>query len=334
MSVESKFINNPKIVVIGGGTGISNIIRGLKKFTNDIVTVVTVADDGGGSGVLRNDLGILPPGDIRNCLIALANTEPIMEELLMYRFTEGNLKNQNFGNLLIAAMIGITSNFEEAIKKISKVLAITGRVLPVTLENLTLKAELLNGTIVEGESKIPKEVIKHKTGIKKISIVPKDAEPLKDCIEEILQAHAVVLGPGSLYTSILPNLKVNKICEAVNNSKGFKIYISNIMTQPGETDEYSLYDHVESIYNNTNIEKIDYIISNNGELSNNILEKYNHDNSKYVSCDEYKLLNKYHSIVIKENLVKIKNNFIRHDEDKLSKIIIDVINSKKIGDLQ
>lgn len=327
MRTKSKFIDNPKIVVIGGGTGISNIIRGLKKFTKNIVAVVTVADDGGGSGILRNDLGILPPGDIRNCLIALANTEPIMEELLRYRFTEGNLKNQNFGNLLIAAMIGITSNFEEAIKKVSKVLAITGRVLPVTLENITLKAELLNGAVVEGESKIPEEVIRHNTRIKEISIVPKEAEPLKDCIDEILQADAVILGPGSLYTSILPNLKIQKICDAINDSEGIKIYISNIMTQPGETEEYSLCDHVDTIYKNTDIKNIDYIIANNRVLSNFILEKYNYENSKYVVCDDHKL-DKTNSIIIKENLVKFKNDFIRHDEDKLSKIVIDVINSR------
>lgn len=325
MSIE-KF-GNPKIVVIGGGTGISNIIRGLKKITKDITAVVTVADDGGGSGILRNDLGILPPGDIRNCLIALANTEPIMKELLRYRFTEGNLKNQNFGNLLIAAMIGISSGFEEAIKKVSKVLAITGKVLPVTLENLTLKAEFLNGNVVEGESKIPEEAIKQKTGIKKIDIVPENAEPLKDCVEEILKADAIILGPGSLYTSIIPNLKVKKISNAINNSKAIKIYISNIMTQPGETEKYTLFDHVQSIYNNTDIERMDYVIANNRVLSNHILEKYNCENSEYVVCDDYKLTEKL--TVIKEDLIKFKNDFIRHHEDKLSKIIIDVINSRK-----
>ena len=163
MGVIDKLNDNPKIVVIGGGTGISNILRGIKKFTNNVIAIVTVADDGGGSGVLRSELGILPPGDIRNCLIALANTEPVMKELLKYRFKEGNLKNQNFGNLFIAAMIGITNSFEEAIKKVSEVLAITGKVLPVTTESVVLKAELLNGIIVEGESKIPNEVIKYNT---------------------------------------------------------------------------------------------------------------------------------------------------------------------------
>ena len=325
MGVIDKLNDNPKIVVIGGGTGISNILRGIKKFTNNVIAIVTVADDGGGSGVLRSELGILPPGDIRNCLIALANTEPVMKELLKYRFKEGNLKNQNFGNLFIAAMIGITNSFEEAIKKVSEVLAITGKVLPVTTESVVLKAELLNGIIVEGESKIPNEVIKYNTKIKKIFITPDNVKPLDDCIAEILDADAIILGPGSLYTSILPNLKICSICDAININKGVKIYISNIMTQPGETDDYTLYDHVISIFKNTNILNIDYVIANNKTLNNYVLEKYNCKNSKQVTCDDDKLC-EINTKVIKKNLIKIKNNFIRHDGEKLSKLIIDIVN--------
>ena len=314
----------PKIVVIGGGTGISNILRGIKKFTSNISAIVTVADDGGGSGILRNELGILPPGDIRNCLIALANTEPIMKQLLKYRFTDGNLKNQNFGNLLIAAMIGITDNFEEAIKKVSEVLAITGKVLPVTSENMKLRAELSNGVIIEGESKIPVEVIKYKARIKKVFIVPDDIKPVKDCILEILSADAIVLGPGSLYTSILPNLKVKDICNAINRSNGVKIYISNIMTQPGETDNYTLYDHIFSIFENTDISKIDYIIANNGNLDDRLLKKYEFNNSIQVICDESKFY-EMDVRIFKDNLIKSKGDFIRHDNDKLARIIIDII---------
>lgn len=316
---------NPKIVVVGGGTGIPNILRGFKKFTNRIVAIVTVADDGGGSGVLRSELGILPPGDIRNCLIALANTEPIMKELLRYRFVDGKLKDQNFGNLFIAAMIGITSNFEEAIKKVSEVLAITGKVLPVTTESLTLKAKLVNGIIVEGESKIPQEVIKYNSRIKNIFIEPDDAKPVYDCINEILDADVVILGPGSLYTSILPNLKINGICEAINKNKGMKIYISNIMTQPGETDKYTLYDHVMGIFNNTNIKRINYVIANNTLLNNEILNKYNCKNSAQVICD-YVKLEEIGINVIMDDLIKIEDGFIRHNENKLSNIIKYIIN--------
>lgn len=324
MCKNFKSNNDPKIVVIGGGTGISNILRGLKKITKDVIAIVTVADDGGGSGVLRNELGILPPGDIRNCLISLANTEPIMKELLRYRFKEGNLKDQNFGNLFIAAMIGITNNFDEAIKKVSEVLAITGKVLPVTTENMTLKAELLNGDVIEGESKIPKEVIKRNIGIKKIFIEPSDVKPFSDCVDEILKADVIILGPGSLYTSILPNLKIKEICDAVNKSLGVKVYISNIMTQPGETDNYSLYDHVKSIFNNSDIKKIDYVIANDSTFDNNIFEKYACKNSKYVECD-FDRLDENGIKVVRDNLIKIEDNFIRHNHGRLSNIIDNIL---------
>ncbi len=325
MNIVKEFKKNPKVVVIGGGTGISNILRGLKKIINDVVAIVTVADDGGGSGMLRDELGILPPGDIRNCLIALANTEPIMKQLLRYRFTEGNLKNQNFGNLFIAAMIGITSNFEEAIKKVSEVLAITGKVLPVTSENIILRAKLSNGVIVEGESKIPKEVIKYNTKIEELLIYPENVESTKDCIDEILNADAIILGPGSLYTSIIPNLKIKSICESINKSKGVKIYISNIMTQPGETDDYTLYDHVYNLFKNTNLLKLDYVIANDRMLNNIDVKNYEYQNSKQVICD-YDRLADINVTIIKEDLIKFKEDFIRHNEDKLSKIIIDIIN--------
>lgn len=325
MNIFKEFKKNPKVVVIGGGTGISNILRGLKKIINDVVAIVTVADDGGGSGMLRDELGILPPGDIRNCLIALANTEPIMKQLLRYRFTEGNLKNQNFGNLFIAAMIGITSNFEEAIKKVSEVLAITGKVLPVTSENIILRAKLSNGMVIEGESKIPKEVIKYNTKIEELSIYPENVESTKDCIDEILNADVIILGPGSLYTSIIPNLKIKSVCEAINKSKGIKVYISNIMTQPGETDDYTLYDHVYNLFKNTNLLKLDYVIANDRMLNNIDIKNYEYHNSKQVICDYDRLLD-IDVTIIKEDLIKFKEDFIRHNEDKLSKIIIDIIN--------
>lgn len=330
MNLIKGFKCHPKIVVIGGGTGISNILRGLKKYTSDLVAIVTVSDDGGGSGVLRDELGILPPGDIRNCLIALANTEPVMKELLRYRFKDGNYKNQNFGNLFIAAMIGITNSFEDAIKKVSEVLAITGKVLPVTTENVTLRAELLNGMVVEGESLIPKEVLKHNTKIKNISINPEDVSPYKDCIYEILEADAIVLGPGSLYTSILPNIKIKEVCDAINKSRGVKIYISNIMTQPGETDNYTLCDHVTSIFNNSDISSIDYVVSNTFNPLNPILKHYEQEGYKQVVCDDLKVEEMYNIKVIKSYLMKLKDNFIRHDEKKLSEIIINIINSNSI----
>ena len=218
-------VGGPKIVVIGGGTGLSTMLRGLKLYTNNITAIVTVGDDGGGSGKLRADLGMLPPGDIRNCILALADTEPIMEDLLQYRFTEGTLKGPSFVNLFLAAMDGISDNFEAAVQKMSSVLAVTGKVLPVTLDDMKLIAELENGNIVEGESIIPDEVIKQKSKIKNLKIEPEKAKPLLDALMAISEADAIVMGPGSLYTSIIPNLLVEDIAECINKSDAIKIYI-------------------------------------------------------------------------------------------------------------
>ena len=212
-------VKGPKIVVIGGGTGLSTMLRGLKYYTSNITAIVTVADDGGGSGDLREDLGMLPPGDIRNCILALADTEPLMEELLQYRFKDGRLKNQSFGNLFLAAMDGISNNFEEAVHKMSSVLAVTGKVMPVTLDNVILKAKLKNGIIVEGESNIPEESIKNNSCIDKVFIEPKNARAIKEAVEAIIEADAIILGPGSLYTSVIPNLLVKDIADALQKHK-------------------------------------------------------------------------------------------------------------------
>ena len=240
-------VRGPKIVVIGGGTGLSTMLRGLKYYTSNITAIVTVGDDGGGSGTLREDLGILPPGDIRNCILALADTEPLMEDLLQYRFKDGTLKGQSFGNLFLAAMDGISDNFEDAVQKMSSVLAVTGKVLPVTLDDMQLEAILENGNKVVGESQIPVEALNQKSKIKKLMINPENAEPLKDALDAIKEADAIVIGPGSLYTSIIPNLLVKKIRTSVRKSDAIKIYVSNIMTQPGETDNFDVSDHVKII---------------------------------------------------------------------------------------
>ena len=240
-------IKGPKIVAVGGGTGLSTMLRGLKAFTSNITAVVTVADDGGGSGVLRQELGMLPPGDIRNCILALADTEPLMEQLLQYRFRGGKLNGQNFGNLFLAAMDGISSSFVEAVKRMSDVLAVTGRVLPVTLNDVTLCAELEDGSIVCGESQIGNRRQFNRCRIRRVYLEPSDAEPLDDVIDAINQADVIVLGPGSLYTSILPNLLVRGICPAIKRSSAIKIYVCNVMTQPSETEEYNVSDHIRAL---------------------------------------------------------------------------------------
>ncbi|NLK22927.1 MAG: YvcK family protein [Clostridiales bacterium] len=322
-------VKGPKIVVIGGGTGLSTMLRGLKYYTSNITAIVTVGDNGGGSGALREDLGMLPPGDIRNCLLALADTEPIMEDLLQYRFKDGRLKNQSFGNLFLAAMAGISENFEEAVQKMSSVLAVTGKVIPVTLDNMQLMAELENGNKVYGESEIPEEAVKQKSKIKKLFIIPEDAEPLDEAVEAIREADAIVMGPGSLYTSVISNLLVKKIRSAVRKSKAYKIYISNIMTQPGETGGFTVSDHLREIKKYGGKEIVDCVIANKEEISEDLKEKYIKENSIQVKADKKKIHDMNVELVLGD-LVRVDNGFVKHDTDKLAGLIINTIMEKKL----
>ena len=317
-------VRGPRIVVIGGGTGLSTMIRGLKEYTSNITAIVTVADDGGGSGILRETLKILPPGDIRNCLVAMANTEPVMEELMQYRFKDGDLKGQSFGNLFIAAMTGISSNFEEAIKKMSDVLAVKGKVYPVTLEDVTLCAELVGGEVIRGESKIPITAsIKH-ARIKRVFLEPENPKPLEDALFAIENADCVLIGPGSLYTSILPNLVINEISEKIKNTKALRIYVSNIMTQLGETEGYSLSQHIDAIKKHCNGNIFDFIIANNGKIPEKYYERYREDGQDMVDTDEANIDENIE--IIKENLVYINNReLLRHDTYKLSGTIMKLI---------
>ena len=313
--------NEAKVVVIGGGTGLSTMLRGLKKYTSHITAIVTVGDDGGGSGKLREDLGMLPPGDIRNCILALADTEPLMEDLLQYRFTEGSLKGQCFGNLFLAAMAGISENFEDAVQKMSSVLAVKGKVLPVTLDDMKLVAELENGEIIEGESKIPSEVIVRNTRIKKIAIKPIDAKPLEEAIKAINNADVIIMGPGSLYTSIIPNLLVKGISEAICKSDAKKVYISNVMTQPGETDGFKVSNHLKVLMDYGVAENIDYVIANNGIIPSDIKEKYARENAELVVLD-YENINNLNVKIIEADLIKITKRYVKHNADKLAELIM------------
>ena len=325
-------IRGPKIVAIGGGTGLSTMLRGLKKYTSNITAIVTVADDGGGSGVLRETLGILPPGDIRNCLLALADTEPLMEELLQYRFTDGMLKDQNFGNLFIAAMNGISGNFEEAIKKMSDVLAVTGKVFPVTLSDVRLFAELQDGTVIKGESKIPNRGEYKDVPIKRVFIKPENAEPLQEALNAIDEADAIILGPGSLYTSIIPNLLVNDIVKHIEESDAVKIYVANIMTQPGETDGYSIGDHIQAIQDcaHGNNRIIDYALVNKSSLPESLYGKYVDDGSKEVVIDRERV-EKLGIKIIEDEFLDVSKNLIRHNSERLARVIIELILDDRIS---
>ncbi|MGB3367396.1 MAG: gluconeogenesis factor YvcK family protein [Acidaminobacteraceae bacterium] len=312
-----------KIVAIGGGTGLSILLRGLKRVASNITAIVTVADDGGGSGILREDLGMLPPGDIRSNIVALANTEPIMNELLQYRFTDGILKGQNFGNLMIAALVGISGNFEEAIKKINDIFAVTGKVLPVTLDEIHLIAELENGDLVIGESKIPREAKKRNSPISKVYLDKTSASGLTDAITEIENADIIILGPGSLYTSIIPNILIEDIDNAINKSKAKKIFVINMMTQPGETDNFSVRDHVDVFFKHSRYRYIDLVFSNNGFIHEDIISRYREEDSYPILAtnEDREYLESIDILLLEADVVEVKKGYLRHDSEKMADII-------------
>lgn len=320
----------PKVVVVGGGTGLSILLKGLKKFTPNITAIVTVADDGGGSGVLREDLGMLPPGDIRACMLALANTEDNMEQLFQYRFNDGMLKGQSFGNIFIAAMNGIYGNFETAIKEASNVLAITGKVYPMTLDNVRIKAELHNGKIIEGESLISIESSKQKSRIKKVYIEPEISHPIPEALESIRDADFIVLGPGSLYTSVIPNLLIKDIIEEICASPAPKAYIVNVMTEPGETDDYNLLDHVEAILNHSRDCILDYVIANTESIPEKVLDKYLNDGSVSVKIgkDDERILAQKGITLVANSLIDVEKSYIKHDNMKLSELLIHLAKNR------
>ncbi len=317
---------NKKIVVIGGGTGLSTMLRGIKKYTSQITAIVTVADNGGGSGKLREEMGIIAPGDIRNCIVALANTEPIMEKLLQYRFKEGTLQGQSFGNLFLAALTDVTGGFEEAVRVTSNVLAITGKVLPVTLEDVHLEATFDNGQWISGES----EIVEYGKGsghnITTIKLVPSMPQPAPEVIEALEDADLIILGPGSLYTSIIPNLLVKNISCYIREAKAEKLYVANLMTQPGETSDLSLERHLMILEGYLGKGVINQVIVNNEVIEETYLRQYLEDGASVLKVDEMHPI--WDNIkIIEAPLVKVDQDkkFIRHDADKLAKCIFEEI---------
>lgn len=317
---KRKLGRGPNIVVVGGGTGLSVLLRGLKRYTSNVTAIVAVADDGGSSGRIRDELGIIPPGDLRNCLVALADTEPLMEKLFQHRFGgKGNLKGHSFGNLFIAAMSEILGDFEQAIKESSKVLAVRGQVIPSTLQAIRLFAEFEDGSITQGESAIPKVG----KPIKRVYIEPADPEPPKGAIEALLEADAIVLGPGSLYTSVLPNLLVKGIAEAIRNSDAIKVYVCNVMTQPGETTGFSASEHVRVILDHAGEDLIKHCIVNTQSVPEPLFNKYAEENAFPVEAD-VDAIEKYGIHVVRERMIS-EANLVRHDSQKLSRAIIKLI---------
>jgi uncharacterized cofD-like protein len=318
---KKHLLRGPRIVTIGGGTGLSVLLTGLKEYTANIAAIVTVADDGGSSGRLRQEFDILPPGDIRNCLVALADAPALMRDLFQFRFdTSSELSGHSFGNLFITVMTRLTGDFEKAIKETSKVLALRGQVIPSTLNKVMLVAQHKDGSLTEGEDKIPKA---HRP-INKVSLKPEGSEATQDAIKAIKEARIIVLGPGSLYTSIIPNLLIKEITEAIVASEAIKVYVCNVMTQPGESDGYSASDHVRALINHSNGRIIDYCVVNTGEIHQEILRRYAQDNSYLVVNDRRKIENMGYR-VIEDDFAIVEKEVVRHDPSKLAKIILGLI---------
>ena len=318
-----KLNRGPKIVAIGGGTGLSTMLKGIKKITNNITAVVTVGDDGGSSGKLREELGVLPPGDIRSCIAALADDEDLVAKLFQYRFKDcAGLSGHSFGNLFLTAMCSITGDMVRAVKESSKVLSIRGRVLPSTLDDMRLVAEMDDGSIIKGESNIPESGKK----IKRLFSEPSNCKALEDVIWAIHDADLIILGPGSLYTSVIPNLLIKDIAKAVNNSKAKKIYVCNIMTQPGETNGFTVSDHIKTLIQHAKYNKIMDAVLVNNDLPTELLAPYKDAGSEPVVVDKDEI-NRMGIEIVQKNLIEDRryedghSSFVRHSPSRLARII-------------
>jgi uncharacterized cofD-like protein len=308
-------------VAIGGGTGLPNLLAGLKGYTDKLTAVVTVADDGGSSGRLRKDLNMLPPGDLRNCLVALAETEPLMARLFQHRFArQGSLNGHSFGNLFIAALTEVTGDFAEALRASSKVLAVSGQVLPVTLDNVVLGARLSDGRRIQGESRISAA----HGQVAQLEIQPADARPNPEVLQAIAHADAVILGPGSLYTSILPNLLVPGVAKAVARSGALKVLVCNVMTQPGETDGFAVSAHVRALKTQTGLDLVDYVLANTEEPAQEVAQRYAAKGQYPVAVDS----DAVEALGVRlspARLLETRDGLVRHHPGRLARRLIRLI---------
>lgn len=322
MSMTKK--RGPRIAAIGGGNGLSNMLRGLKTKTENLTAIVTVADDGGGSGALRRDLGMLPPGDIRNCMEALANTEPVMQRLLAYRFPEGVLAGQAFGNLLLAALDGISGSFDQAVARMSEVLAITGRILPVTNANVQLEASFENGSRIVSESGICDFKKEQDCRITQVRLLPEHPPALPEAVRVLEDAELIVLGPGSLYTSVIPNLLVEGIAGAIRQSDALKVYVCNIMTQDGETEGYTASEHLAALLKHGGGPGlVDVCLCNDEPVREELLERYLAENAVPIAVDAENIRTLGAEPVCRP-LASDTQNYARHSYTKLANAIMDI----------
>ena len=306
----------PRIVALGGGHGLATLLRGLKAYSANITAVVTVADDGGSSGRLREQLGIMPPGDIRNCIAALADAEPLMTQLMQYRFPPGSgLDDHAFGNLFIAAMTAVTGDFDEAVRESNRVLAVRGQVLPATGVPLNLRARLENGRMVSGQVAISRA----ESPIAEVFIEPADVRANPEAIERILEADLIVIGPGSLYSSILPNLLISDLADAIRHANGLRAYVCNVATQPGETGNYSAAEHLEALFSHVGSDLVDYVLVNRNQTARRPVGWL----GAPVQIDERRL-EALPVVVIEEDLVDTTNAH-HHDPNKLAAALVRLI---------
>ena len=316
---RNHLLRGPKIVVVGGGTGLSALLRGLKQYTCNLTAIVTVSDDGGSSGKLRDELGIQPPGDVRNCLVALADTEDIMDTLFSYRFESGALKGHSLGNLLLAGLTDTFGDFQKGIEQVSKVFAIRGKVFPSTLEQIVLIADLEDGTRVEGETAV--RVTEGK--IDRVYLEPSDCHPLPEALQAIEEADLIVLGPGSLYTSVLPNLLVVGLREKIREVKAPCVYVCNVMTEKGETDGYRVSDHLKAVLDHCGSGFVDAVLATKGEITAPLLKRYVAEEAVPVIADP-KEVEQLGAKYFEANLVQV-GNVVRHDPDRLAKELIRLL---------
>jgi uncharacterized cofD-like protein len=325
-----------RVVAIGGGTGLSTLLHGLKHYVarrrqetdrhpiSDLAAIVTVTDDGGSSGRLRREYRVLPPGDIRNCMVAMSQDEALLGRLFQYRFDTGRgLRGHSFGNLFLTALTHVTGDFAEAVRLSGQVLAIRGRIFPTTIENVSLEAVMTDGKTVSGETRIAKSGKK----IRKLRLHPRHVRPLPEVLESIARANLILVGPGSLYTSILPNLLVSGVAEAIESSSATRVYVANLMTQPGETEGYSLADHVRAIYRHTRRKLFDWVVASNHPVSLEVARRYSSRGAEAVRVDVGELQRMGVRCLL-DNLLE-EHGVVRHDSMRLAQLLIEEFVERK-----
>lgn len=320
---------DPRVVAIGGGTGLPIVLQGLKELTANLTAIVTVTDAGRSSGRIRSDLGLLPPGDMRNCLVALSDSRRLLNDLFQYRFTDGDLEGMNFGNLFLAAMAKVTGSFEAAVRETSRILAIQGKVLPSTYEDVHLCATLDDGRSVEGEVHVREP---GKPPIRDVFLTPAEVAPNDEAISEIHRADLIVIGPGSLYTSVIANLLVPGIADAIRNAKAKTVYVCNIVTQPGQSDGYSVADHLAAIERYLGRDALDAVLVNSNVPPDDLIERYHEEGAALVRIDD-RIANHRVQIILDDLVENLdhkrilweKQDLLRHDPDKLAELIWNLL---------